>query len=206
MLKYLQKVYDRFSGFKNGVNLNLPKWAGYPAITPVTLQADMDNINDADQEVQAAEDTLAQKLAAARALAETKTLKADQTEERAIGIHAEEKDKLVEYNIPVPGAKQPRPVPLKAVIDSVSNDDDGIGFKLKVKALQHADHYEWERGALSPGSATTVLQPPYPFLRSNKKLLIVDDDVESGTRYFYRVRGVNNTGAGPWSEPVSAVQ
>jgi len=56
----------------------------------------------------------------------------------------------------------------------------------------------------SPG--TTVLQPPYPFLKSTKKLVYVDDDVEAGVRYFYRVRAVNATGAGAWSEPVSAVQ
>ena len=36
--------------------------------------------------------------------------------------------------------------------------------------------------------------------------LVVDDDVVSGSRYFYRVRGVNTSGPGPWSEPVNAVQ
>ena len=61
-------------------------------------------------------------------------------------------------------------------------------------------------GVLTPGSNVTVLQPPYPFLRSNEKLQIVDDDVVSGNRYFYRARGVNATGPGEWSEPVSAVQ
>ena len=60
--------------------------------------------------------------------------------------------------------------------------------------------------AATDTTAATVLQPPYPFLKSTKKLLFVDDDVEAGVRYFYRVRGVNATGAGAWSEPVSRVQ
>ena len=39
-----------------------------------------------------------------------------------------------------------------------------------------------------------------------RKLSFVDDDVEKGTRYFYRFRGLNSNGSGEWSEPVSRVQ
>lgn len=205
MKKYLQVVHDRFSGLKNGITLNAADWAAMPD-TPVTMQAEMDKLTAIDTQLEQLEDALKQKQAEARALAASRHDEADVVEKRAIAIHATNPGKLTEYNIKVPaGPGAPRPVPGKAVIAALAIDDDGIGFKIKLQSLPDVDHFEVERGMLAANGGT-VLQPPYPFLRTTKKLTFVDDDVISGNRYFYRVRGVNASGPGPWSEPVNGVQ
>lgn len=223
MLKYLQKVKDRLSGLKAGITSNVALWTGVD--TPATVQAEIDLIDTVDNEIEALKDQLSQKLASARTLATNKNEAAEIIEKRAIAIHATDTGKLVEYNISIPdGAGTPRELPVKAIIKSVTDDDDGIGFKIAMQSQgANVDFWEIERGQIVPATnpgggtpgpgtpaggsgATTVLQPPYPFLKSTKKLVYVDDDVDAGVRYFYRVRGVNNRGAGAWSEPVSAVQ
>jgi hypothetical protein len=223
MRKYLQTVFDRLSALKNGINLNAPLWAGQPD-TPATVQAEMDALVTINDEIEQLEDARQQKIAEARALAAAKNEVAGQIEKRAVAIHVTDPGKLNEYDIkagPAPGEK--RPVPGKAIIASIGDDDDGIGFKLRILKLEHTDHFEVERGVATggtrlgdsttvppstptPTTEVTVLQPPYPFLRTTSKLTFVDDDVQPGTRYFYRVRGVNTTGPGAWSEPVSAIQ
>ena len=210
MLKYLQKAKDTLTGLKAGISSNAAAWAGQPD-TPVTVQAEIDLLDAADAEIELLKDQLSQKLAAARALAANKTETAKAIKKRAIGIHATSADKLVEYNIRVPrGPGQPRELPTKAIIKSVKIDDDGIGFKIAIKSQgETVDFWEIERGKIeltTESRTATVLQVPYPFLASSKKLNHVDDDVVAGVRYFYRVRGVNATGGGAWSEPVSAVQ
>lgn len=225
MRKYLQTVFDRLASLKSGIGLNATLWTGQPD-TPATVQAEMDALTAINNEIDQLEDARQQKIAEARALAAEKNAAAEIIEKRAVAIHATTPGKLVEYDIkaaPAPG--QPRPLPGKAIIADISNDDDGIGFKLRLQKLEFADHFEVERGTLgsgtkagdtapypmpSPapmaGTSATVLQPPYPFLRTTSKLTFVDDDVQPGTRYFYRVRGVNTTGPGAWGEPVSAIQ
>lgn len=204
MRKYLQTVYDRLSAMKSGITLNAAAWTGQPD-TPATVQTEMDALAAIDAQIQQIEDAREQKVAEARALAAAKDTVADAIETRARAIHISDPQKLNEYDIKAqPSAAQPKPIPGKAVIASIADDDDGIGFKVKLQRLPDAEYYEVQRGSLN--GQGTVLQPPYPFLRTSRKTQFVDDDVESGTRYFYRVRGVNATGAGAWSEPVSAVQ
>jgi len=205
MLKYLQVVFDRHSGLKNGITHNNAAWVGQPD-TPATEQADMDAITVANDAIDDAEDVLAQKIADARLLAKNSTKKADETVKRAIGIHATNPGKLVEYNIPVPGVGQAVTIPVKAIILSIAIDDDGIGFKLKFKSdtSTTVDYWEIERG--STDAAVGILAVPFPFLKTTKKLILVDDDVVSGRRYYYRIRGVNSAGAGEWSAVVNAVQ
>jgi hypothetical protein len=229
MLKYLQTVKDRLTGLKAGIGTNQAAWtaAGHPD-TPLTVQAEIDALDTADSEIEALKDQLAQKQAASRTLGGGKNDAAEVLEKRAISIHATEPGKLSEYNISVPSTGQERPLPQKAIIKSVADDDDGIGFKIALQSQgKNVDTWEVQRGEIVPATRTdggipmaapgpgtpgtgsssaTVLQTPYPFLRTTKKLVFVDDDVESGVRYFYRVRGVNSKGAGEWSEPVSAVQ
>ena len=210
MLKYLQTVKDRLTGLKAGITNNAAAWTGQPN-TPATVQADINLLDTADSEIEALKDQLSQKQTAAQVLAASKNDAAVIIEKRAIAIHATAPDKLVEYDIAVPsGQRAARTLPIKAVITSVTDDDDGIGFKIAMQSqVDIVDFWEIQRGQIVAAvdtTAATVLQPPYPFLKSTKKLLFVDDDVEAGVRYFYRVCGVNSTGAGAWSEPVSRVQ
>jgi len=227
MRKYLQTVKDRLTGLKIGVGSNAADWAaaGLPE-TPATVQAEIDPLDAADNEIELLTEQLKEKQADARTLANTKNAAAEVIEKRAIAVHATSLGKLPQYGISVPaGSGSARTLPVKAVIKDVEDDDDGIGFKITMltQGKNMVDFWEIERGEIVPStntggtmppmpgtgsgnSSATVLQPPYPFLKSTKKLVYVDDDVVAGVRYFYRVRGVNTRGGGEWSEPVSAVQ
>jgi len=179
--------------------------------TPATVQAKINLLDTANSQIEALKDQLAQKQAASQVLAASKNDAALIIEKRAIAMHATTPEKLIKYDIAVPsGPKVARTLPVKASIIGVTNNDDGIGFKIAIQGRgEVVDFSEIQRGeivAATDTTAATILQPPYPFLKSIKKLLFVDDDVEAGVRYFYRVRGANNTGAGAWSEPVSRVQ
>jgi hypothetical protein len=204
MLKYLQGTYDVLAGLKTGIQRNLAKWSGQPD-SPATVQSDIDEILTIHGELEMLKSQLKQKQQQARALNSRLKIKAGQTAARAAGIHADEFQKLAEYNLARSSKGAKRPVPRKAIIKIIDRDDDGIGFKLKVQRLEHVDYFEWQKGIV-PGNVAGVLQPPYPFWRSSGKQNVVDNDVEAGQRCFYRVRGVNSTGPGEWSEPVNGVQ
>ncbi len=208
MFKLLQAVYDRILALKNGLTTNLARWTGQPD-TPATLDALLTQIQAKDTEIKAIEVLLHDKREEARKLAADFNAQADQTERRASGIHAADVERLADYGAPVPGAAPARrtgaTVPEKAVIRQIADDDDGEGFVLRHDKLDTADHYEIERGT-SPADRPNERPATLSFLRTTKKLKNLDDDVQSGIRYWYRVRGVNRRGAGEWSEVVSAIQ
>ena len=204
MLKYIQTVVDRLKGHKTGITGNLAKWEGQPD-SPDTVQADIKELEDKDEEIEKAKDKLQQLRGEAHELSKAKDKKAGATEKRAIAIHADDPDKLIEYNIELRKEGETVPVPGKAHIGSVEDDVDGEGFIIRIAPLADADSFEVQRGVVGD-PAVKVLEPPYPFLKTTRKLKIVDDDVEPGKRYFYRTRGSNRSGEGEWSEPVSAVQ
>lgn len=204
MLKYIQKVVDRLTGHKTGITGNLARWEGQPD-SPDTVKADIKELGDMDLEIEKAKDKLQQLRGEAHELSKAKDKKADATEKRAIAIHADDPDKLNEYNIKLRKEGETVPVPGKAHIESVEDDVDGEGFIIRIAPLADAETFEVQRGVADDPSVKT-LEPPYPFYKSVHKLKIVDDDVEPGKRYFYRTRGSNHSGEGEWSEPVSAVQ
>jgi hypothetical protein len=65
--------------------------------------------------------------------------------------------------------------------------------------------YEWHKGIGSDPAKTDVI-PVMTLFKTTKKITFVDDDVVKGQSVFYKVRAVNSTSEGPWSEPVSRVQ
>ncbi|MCF8259011.1 MAG: hypothetical protein K9J06_15760, partial [Flavobacteriales bacterium] len=135
MRKYLQTVFDRLSALRNGIGLNATSWTGQPD-TPASVQLEMDALVTINNEIDQLEDARQQKITQARALANSKNQAADIIEKRAVAIHATDPGKLNEYNIkagPAPG--EARPVPGKAIIESIADDDDGIGFKLRIQKL-----------------------------------------------------------------------
>ncbi len=208
MFKLLQAVYDRLMAVKNGLTANLTRWTGQPD-TPESLDALLIQIQVKDQEIKALQVLLNDKREEARKLAAAINKQVDQTERRANGIHAADVERLADYGIHVPGTPSARrtaaTVPEKAVIREIMNDDDGEGFVLRHDKLDTADHYEIERGA-SPADRPNERPSALGFLRTTKKLKNLDDDVVSGIRYWYRVRGVNRRGPGEWSEVVNAIQ
>jgi hypothetical protein len=201
MLKFLQLIFNRTSQQKTGINNNAPSWVGQPD-TPATKQTDMDDIKDADDAVTAAKVALQQARSAARVLAALKKTKVEETDNRVMGIHAADKTKWAEYGTPVPVEPQARPVPAQAVIESVTDDDDGEGFIVTTKKDPNGDFLEIEVG--SAPASTLALAPPFSDLRTTKKVKYTDNETVVGTRYFYRARWVNNAGKGPWSEVASS--
>ncbi len=207
MFKLLQVVYDRILALKNGLSANLARWKDQPD-TPATLDGLLTQIQQKNQEIKALEVALRERREEARELARTLTAAAEQIERRASGIHATDIERLADYDVPVPGVVPERraaTVPEKAVLRQITDDDDGHGFVLRHDKLDTADHYELERGH-SPADRPNERPAALAFLRTTKKLKNVDDDVQTGIRYWYRVRGVNRRGPGEWSEVVSAIQ
>lgn len=223
MTDYIQKMITAFTSRKAGMTNNSALWTGQP-VTTLDIDGHINNLQTLDTEIEAAKDLLQQKRADARQAVTDKQENLDQVDNLARGIHASNPTKLNEYDIKQRKEPVAAEVPAKAVIISITDDDDGIGFKISLQSQgKNVSDWQVQRGEIVPATnsgggmpmpgpgtpasgATTVLQPPYPFLRTTKKLVFVDDDVVAGVRYFYRVRGTNSKGPGEWSEPVSAVQ
>ncbi|HEX3009574.1 MAG TPA: fibronectin type III domain-containing protein [Bacteroidales bacterium] len=141
----------------------------------------------------------------ARKLVDSYNVKLKNLENLIYGIHGEEPVKLADYALSLRRPSVTKPVPGKVMITSIRDDEDGEGFIVTWNSVDGANRYEIEKG-VAPETSTVVLAPPYPFLKSTTKITLTDDDVVKGRRYFYRVRALNSSGAGEWSEPVYKVQ
>ena len=205
MTKYIEEEINKLNALKNGMTLNPALWVGQP-VTPAMIDAAVADLLGQDQRIETSKDQLQQFRTGGRQKVETyDTGIAAKVINLAVGLHNNDPQKLNEYDIHLRQPGQPLPIPPKAIIAFMRDDDDGIGFKIKVQPLADASAYEWEKGQ-APQPNQLVLAPPYTFWRTSSKTQLVDDDVEKGIRYFYRVRAINATGAGEWSEPVSHVQ
>jgi len=169
------------------------------------VEALIDELEKGQAKIDSATNALQQAREAAHALTDTINVKIKQIDSFAEGIHALEPSKLNEYGIETRKGKSVKAVPAKAMINGITDEPDGVGFIINFLKIAEADHYEIEKG-VALNADDKVLSPPYPFLKSTTKTTIYDDDVAKGKRYFYRVRGINASGAGGWSEPVSRVQ
>jgi hypothetical protein len=225
MTNYIQVLIDQLKSRRSGMNDNAPLWVGQP-VTTLDLDGFITVLEGLDNEIEAAKDLLQQKRTNAREAVTNLNKDLAQVDNLARGLHKSTPEKLSDYDIKLPKTPVATALPVKAIIKSIADDDDGIGFKITVQSQgRNVTTWEVQRGEIVPATNTgggmppanpgtpasgspsaTVLQPPYPFLRTTKKLVFVDDDVETGVRYFYRLRGTNSKGAGEWSEPVSAVQ
>jgi len=208
-LTYVQAVIDRLKAQKTGITNNAASWTGQPD-TPATTQAHIDALETADAEILALENQLTQKRTAIKTLVVTKAAVADAIDLRVKGIHATTTTKWIEYGLTDPNSttateSTTRPVPEKGVIRNVSDDFDGEGFIAEWEKLAKTDSYEIERG-IAANAADVNTIPAFTHLVTVRKTKYTDDDVTKGTRYFYRIRGINARGAGEWSEPVSRVQ
>ena len=205
MTAYIQELRNRFIALKSGINLNTARWVGQPV-----QEADVDTmiatLTADDAAIDVALDQVQQLRNAGRASVQSLTLRANQIENLAIGIHASDPALLNEYDIKLRAPGQAKPAPAKAVVKSINDDTDGMGFILQRDPLENADNYEWQRAKAPVATANTIDPALFVHHKTTKKVKFVDDDVLPGERYFYRVRGFNATGNGAWSEPVSRVQ
>ena len=204
MNKPVIDLRNEFSDLKKGMETNNAKWVGQP-VSALQVKDIIDDLQSKEDAVVSANNVLIQaKVAASEAVA-LHTLIADQVISLTEGIHKLEPSKLVDYNLSLPKPKKPKVPPGKAVIDSLKDEEDGVGFKLKFMHLTDVEGFEIERSA-PQNSDLLVLAPPFIFLKVTQKLTYVDDEIIKGKRYFYRVRGYNRRGKGEWSDISSRVQ
>ncbi len=202
-LAYLEKEIKRLKRIKEGIAANSGDWTSTPNAAS-DLQTTIDALEAIDVAITATEVLLKQKRNDSKNDAKTASETADQSELVVMGKYPSDSDKWLEYGIETTGPRTPRPAPAKGLIKKISDDIDGEGFILEVARLENADKYEYQRGEGPANDVNTI--PTLAFLRTVGKTKIVDDDVEPGIRYFYRYRGINPSGNGEWSEPVSRVQ
>jgi hypothetical protein len=205
MQKYFIALNEFFTKFKSGLTANAVDWAGEPE-TPAIMQAHLDDIAAADADVEAAIITLSQKRTASRAVRDSKTDVRGTLNNRVKGIYPDNFVKWPEFGVTVPVTDAPdRTAPTYQHNVNIIDDTDGQGFILSIQKDNLADYYEWEKGQSANPSDTNTI-PPLTAWRTNNKIKLVDDEVDPGLRYWYRVRSVNNHGVGPWSEAASRVQ
>jgi len=204
VLVYLQKLKNRFTALLNGVTIHAADWAGQ-AETPLTIQANIDQIDTMQSEINALDDQLSQKRKDGRTLETELNLIAETIENKAIGFHTANPEVLNDYDIKLRKPPEKRPVPTAVLVPVIEDDVDGEGFIIETEVDPDADKYEWEKGTASdPTDLNTV--PPLQHYKITSKTKFVDDNVMPGFRYFYRVRAFNTSGNGPWSTAVSRVQ
>lgn len=204
MTKFIQDLADELNALKKGMAANSAKWTGLP-VTEANLQTAIDALLQKDDAIDSADNALKQARLEGRNLVQQYAPLVTQVSNLATGLHQSEPQKLGNYGIETRKAATTVPVPEKAIIASITDDADGVGFVVTIQPLPNADTFDIERGVAASADAT-ALNTPFEHWGSSKKLSFVDDDVERGKRYFYRVRGFNRNGYGEWSEPVSRVQ
>lgn len=204
MLKWIGSLVDNLKARAKGILANAALWKNQ-VVTDVEVNAAVNELIAKSDAIDLAQKQLDKVKAEGRALVEKHSHLLKQVESLAEGIHANDHNKFIDYDMPLPKDRKSKEAPGKAVIKSITDDVDGVGFVIVHQALAEAEGFEIERSAGQPAD-TAVLAPPYTFLKNTQKLSYTDDEVEKGKRYFYRSRAYNRRGYGAWSEPVSRVQ
>ncbi len=204
MQKNIQDLISELKDLKKGLHTHNTQWAGLP-VTETMLDTAIAALQAKGDAIDSAKALVSQTQLDGRNAIEQYTGLATQTTTLAEGLHANEQGKLADYNLDIAVNRKAKTIPTKAMIESIVDDYDGIGFILKMQSLAETDGFEIEKSN-GVDSTTLVLAPPYTHLKNITKLAYTDDEVEKGKRYFYRVRGYNRRGYGEWSEPVSRVQ
>ena len=205
MVKYISDVVGALKVRANGILKNATLWASMPVSVEIINQA-IEELEEVEKEIMEAESVLSQLRAQGRRLAAKKQELVNQVDSLALGVHATAPDLLSDYGIEARRAAEQRPVPVKGMIKEIVDDLDGEGFILERDTLAGATNYEWQRAIGADAAVTNIDESEFNHFKITNKRTFVDDEVRKGTRYFYRFRGFNATGNGPWSEPVSRVQ
>lgn len=204
MVKYMDSVINRLKSLKTGMENNSSEWNGLPE-TPAAVQAKIDELIAKERQMNDAETQWKVRITESRTLSESGEKYADKLEALATGIHNETPHKLSEYNVAQRKKGTALPKPTKVIIPVLEDDTDGVGFIISTQTDSDAYNYQWFKGAgEDPKNANTV--PDMQPFKITSKTTFVDDDVEKGVRYFYKVQAFNSRGAGPMSEAVSRIQ
>ena len=204
MVKYVDSVISRLRSLKTGMENNSVLWNGITE-TPATVQTKIDELIAKEKQMNDAQNEWKVRISESHTLSDTAEKYADKLEALATGIHNETPEKLTEYNVAQRKKGSAIPKPTKVIIPVLEDDTDGVGFIISTQNDIEASNYQWFKGAgADPKNASSVpeLQP----FKITSKTVFVDDDVEKGVRYFYKVQSFNANGSGPMSEAVSRIQ
>ncbi|MEI8202501.1 MAG: hypothetical protein WCH34_05785 [Bacteroidota bacterium] len=204
MLDYISKLRNRFVQLLNGVSTHPAKWAGQ-AESPITIQANIHQLDSIQQEITQKENELNKKKKEAREIEKSLTPIADGIKSKAIGFHNPEPEQLQSYGIKLRKAKEKKAVPDKKLTAVIEDDVDGKGFKISTQFDPLAEHYEWEKGESDDPKDLNHI-PEFKLFKSTTRISFIDDEIEAGVRYFYRVRAVNRRGKGAWSVVANKIQ
>ncbi len=204
MTQYLLNIINRLTNILNGM-LQSPELWTKEGETADVVQRMITNLTTAGKVVSDAKDALLTAQTNARNIQTSMTKFADDLENSAIAYEKSDPDKLIHYGITLRKEKVKKPVPASILHPSLEDDIDGIGFIVSCNTDSVADQYEWYKGNGTDPTKTDVT-PEMKLYKTTTKTSFVDDDVLKGVRYFYKVRPINATGEGPWSEAVSRVQ
>ncbi len=98
MLKYLSKISEQLNFFRKGVEQNMKKWSVFSE-NPSVIQGHIEEVEAINREIKGLKSTLSRKYAEARLVSVQKKKFISKLEKRAVGIHADEPEKLIEYGI-----------------------------------------------------------------------------------------------------------
>lgn len=205
MTQFIQAAINRLKALRTGMNSNPGDWTNQP-VTETQVSDKIEELEKADEAIDKAMDTLQESRNDGRKATDSGIKLANQTENLVLGIYANDLQKIVEYGLKERKPAQPKPIPGKAVVSSITDDADGEGFVLERQSLADAENYEWQKAEGTDPAVTNINDSQFKHYKTTKKVKFVDDDVKKGVRYFYRTRGFNPSGNGAWSEPVSRVQ
>ena len=203
-MKYISGTVERLTKEKDGMDKNPASWQNQP-VTAAMVQAKIDELNAKQKAINDKNLELAVLQKEAHTLSTEGEEMADRVEALAIGIEGSNPDKLLLYGIKTRKPLTRKSAPVSVLHPALLDDTDGVGFIVSVQVDPAADMYEWQKGTGSDPSKTDVI-PEMKLFKTTIKTSFVDDDVPKGVRIFYRVRAINSTGEGPWSEAVSKVQ
>lgn len=96
--KYLLNLITRFENMKNGIAENDMLWRSFN-ITPEVIKQHIDEIYLTGSEIENLKQQLSKKLSEARELKEKEKKVLELLEKRAVGVHADEEEKLQQYGI-----------------------------------------------------------------------------------------------------------
>jgi hypothetical protein len=205
MKKYIADTLEKLNAFIQGMKANPNDWTNEP-VKLADVVAESDDLTTKSNTIDSAEATL--KVVRHQGSLQNSEAKKlySQCETFAYAIYADNTEKLADYGIKPrkEPTKVPQPSEVLAVV--IEDDIDAEGFVIGIKARDKvAESYEWQKGqGIDPKD--TSLTPQLFYLKTTSKISFIDDNVNKGIRYFYRVRAMNRSGYGPWSEAASRVQ
>lgn len=204
MIKYLADSAGRLKGQKKGMEGDPSLWLNYPE-TVTKVQERIDLLESKEGEIEDLKEKLAAKQIEAHKLSDECEEYADRLEAATISLVGTSPEKLIPYGIKLRKAAEKKAIPTKVLHPVLQDDTDGVGFVISFTSDPDAVTYECMKGFGTDASKPDAV-PELKLFNVTTKSSFVDDDVPKGVRVFYKVRSVNASGAGPWSEAVSRVQ